>query len=186
MKRSFVLASLAFALIAMVAVAPASAVDNVTPGQAYDLVVNGSSGAYVSYSSSVTYYLVDVRTAEEWRWVGHPGMNKTGQGAALEGKVVNVAYMIDWKKQFIVNPSFLTEIDGIFGSVKENVVLIMMCRSGNRSAAAAAMLEAAGYRVMNITTGFSGGTDANGYRTKNGWVNDGYPYNYNSAGAYAD
>src|SRR3990170_5847613 len=141
MKKPFFLTVCIAVVFALVAVVPASAYENVTPAQAYDLVVNGSSAA-VTYPADTVYYIVDVRTAEEWKWVGHPGKNRVGAGAGLDGKVVNIAYQIDWKKQFVVNPSFLTEINEIFGSVKENVALILMCRSGQRSATAATVLEA--------------------------------------------
>ncbi len=60
-----------------------------------------------------------------------------------------------------------------------------MCRSGHRSSLAAADLEAAGYRAMNMTTGFEGGVDTNGYCTVNGWRNLGLPYNFSGTG-YAD
>lgn len=185
MKKSAVLMICCAVLLAMTMAMPAAAYENVSPTQAYGLVVNGSTDA-VAYSPDTTYYLVDVRTAEEWRWVGHPGKNRLNEGQGLDGKVVNVAYMIDWKKQFVVNPSFLSDIDGLFGEVKNQVVLVLICRSGNRSANAAKVLEEAGYRVMNVPAGFSGVTDSRGYRTINGWVIDGLPYNYSSTGAYAD
>ncbi|HAR39712.1 MAG: hypothetical protein A2X56_04270 [Nitrospirae bacterium GWC2_57_13] len=185
MKKSIVLTICFAILVSFAAVMPAVAFESVSTTQAYDLVMNGSTAA-MAYDSATVYYIVDVRTPEEWRWVGHPGMNKAGIGNGLDLKVFNVAYMIDWKKQFVVNPSFVSEINGLFGSVKENVVLIFMCRSGQRGAAAASLLEPLGYRVMNMVNGFQGSTDANGYRVRNGWVNDGFPYNYNAAGAYAD
>src|SRR3990172_2431119 len=178
MKKSFFLTVCIAVLFAFVAAVPASAYENVTPAQAHDLVVYGSGDA--------AYYIVDVRTAEEWKWVGHPGKNKLGDGAGLDGKVVNVAYKIEWKKQFILNPSFLTEIDELFGSMKDTVVLIVMCRSGDRSVSASIALEAAGYRVMNMVTGFQGGVDSRGYRTKNGWGINGLPYSYSGVGAYED
>ena len=39
--------------------------------------------------------------------------------------------------------------------------------------------------ITNMVTGFEGGSDGSGYRTVNGWVNDGLPYTYSGAG-YAD
>jgi rhodanese-related sulfurtransferase len=178
MKKSFFLTVCIAVLFAFMAAVPASAYEDVTPAQAYDLAAYGSGGA--------VYYIVDVRTAEEWKWVGHPGKNKAGIGAELEGKVVNVSYKIAHKDLFIVNPSFLTEINELFGAVKENVVLITMCRSGDRSVLAATLLEMNGYRVMNMLTGFEGGTDTFGYRTKNGWAVNGLPYSYSGTGAYPD
>lgn len=137
--------------------------------------------AYTMASTDANVYILDIRTAAEWQWVGHPGKNKLGEGAGLEGKVVNVSYKIENKGSMIVNPSFLNEINEIFGE-NTDVVLITMCRSGSRSANASADLEAAGYRVLNLAAGFEGGSDAAGYRTRNGWKVEGLPYTYSGAG----
>lgn len=152
----------------------AAAYQDVTPTEAYNLA-----------TSDPNVYILDVRTDSEWTWVGHPGADKLGTGAALEGKVVNVSYKIDYKGSFVVNPSFLTEVREAFES-NPNVVLITMCRSGKRSVSAAELLEANGYEAKNMLTGFEGGKDMYGYRTVNGWANDGLPYSYSSTGAYAD
>lgn len=152
----------------------ASAYEDVTPTDAYNLA-----------TSDPNVYILDVRTDSEWKWVGHPGADKLGNGAALEDKVVNVSYKIDYKGSFVVNPSFLNEVNEAF-ETNPNAVLITMCRSGKRSVAAAELLEANGYEVKNMLTGFEGGKDIYGYRTVNGWANDGLPYSYSSTGAYAD
>ena len=90
------------------------------------------------------------------------------------------------KKFFIVNPSFVSDVKDLFED-KENIILIVMCRSGKRSVDAAIDLEAAGYlNVYNMTTGFQGKRDERGYRTVNGWVIDGLPYADGSAGRYLD
>jgi rhodanese-related sulfurtransferase len=81
----------------------------------------------------------------------------------------------------IVNPSFLNEINELFGNTPD-ILLIIMCRSGQRSAPASAALEEAGYTVLNLNAGFQGGTDAKGYRNVNGWVNAGLPYTYSGVG----
>lgn len=167
MKKLLLCITVLFMLVAAV---PVSAYDSVTPAQAFDLVANETG-----------YYILDVRTAEEWKWVGHPGKNKLGEGSGLTGKVVEISYQIAWKKEFIVNPSFMTDIDGLFGTLKDSVVLITMCRSGQRSAKAAAALEAAGYQVLDMPEGFEGGTDSRGYRTKNGWKLT-MPYTYSGVG----
>lgn len=179
MKKSFILTVciavlFTFAAVPVSAYDAASPEDNVYPSDAYNLLVNGDG-------TDTVYYLVDVRTPEEWKWVGHPGKNKAGYGAELEGKVVNVSYKIAQKDLFIVNPSFNNEINELFGAVKENVVLILMCRSGDRSVNAFIQLETEGYRLKSMVTGFEGGTDANGYRTKNGWKKT-LPYAYSGAG----
>jgi rhodanese-related sulfurtransferase len=175
MKKSVFLMLCVTAFFSFSAAMPAAAFDSVTPAQAYDLVVNDAN-----------YYIIDVRTANEWKWVGHPGMNKLGEGAGLQGKVINIASRIDWQDQFIVNPSFVSDINELFGEKKDTVTLIMMCRSGDRGAAAAALLEGAGYRAMNMLTGFQGVTNSRGYRTVNGWANNGLPYVISGVDGYAD
>jgi len=164
MKKTL-FAVLALALLAV----PALALEDVTPAEAYLLA-----------TTDANTYILDVRTIAEWDWLGHPGPNKLGEGAELVGKVVNISYKIEYKKSFIINPSFLTEVQESFDPA--SVTLITMCRSGKRSVDAAMALEALGYSVLNMATGFEGGTDTAGYRTKNGWKLDGLPYSYSGAG----
>lgn len=156
-------------LLTAVFATSALAVEIISPQAAYNLAATDEDT-----------YIVDIRTSAEWQFVGHPGKNKQGEGAALEGKVVNISYMIEKKGTLVVNPSFLTEIDEIFGG--KPVTLILMCRSGNRSLPAATLLADNGYWVLDLKVGFEGTTDARGYRTVNGWANDGLPYTYSGAG----
>ena len=152
----------------------AFAYDDVTPSEAADMVAN--AGAYI----------LDVRTEAEWRYVGHPGLNKLDEGVFLDGKVNNISYKIWRKGTFIVNPSFISDVAELFEDL-EDVAIITMCRSGKRSVDAAEALEGAGFtNVYNMLTGFEGGKDTAGYRTKKGWKIDGLPYNYSGVGAYAD
>lgn len=149
-------------ILTLAAAATASAYDNLTPQASYDAVV--SSGARI----------LDVRTAAEFIWVGHPNVPN----------VVNISYKIEKKNSFITNPSFLSDVNEIFGAAKDTH-LIIMCRSGARSLAAAAALELAGYtNVSNMVEGFEGeGKDDYGYRTVNGWKNSGLPGHTSSIGA---
>jgi len=138
------------------------AYDNLYPQQAYDEVV--SNGAYI----------LDVRTDAEFIWVGHPNVPN----------VVNISYKIEQKGIFINNPSFVSDVNDIFEDVKDTHIIVM-CRSGVRSLAAAAALEAAGYtNVSNMLEGFEGeGKDSDGYRTIEGWKNSGLPGHTSSVGA---
>ncbi len=149
-------------VFALAAASTASAYDNLTPQQSHDAVVY--DGAHI----------VDVRTAAEFIWVGHPNVPN----------VVNVSYKIEKKGEFITNPSFVSDVNGIFGGNKD-AHLILMCRSGARSVAAALALEAAGYtNVANMLEGFEGeGKDSYGYRTVDGWKNSGLPGHTSSVGA---
>ena len=161
-------------LLALFFAAPVLAFDTVTPSQAYELVTENPNA-----------YIIDVRTAAEWQYVGHPGQNRVGDGAALEGKIVHLPWLIELKGTMLVNPSFLSDIDELFQR-QPQVLLIVMCRSGNRSVPAAALLEQVGYQVVEMPAGFEGRTDKYGYRTVNGWKLEGWPYNFSPLGAYRD
>ena len=173
MKRQIV----AIVMLALMAFAGnAFAYGDVYPSEAAAMVADGA-------------FILDVRTPQEWNWVGHPGINKLGDGAYLEGYVLNVAYMVyheGYSKGdvLIVNTQFVKDVERL---LNKDAVIITMCRSGQRSVSAALALEAAGYtNVNNMLTGFEGGTDNKGYRTINGWKIDGLPYNYSGVGDYKD
>jgi len=151
---------------------PAIAYQDIAPSEAYSLA-----------SSDANVYILDVRTLAEWVWVGHPGVNKAGEGATLTGKVINISVMVEMFNEMFDNPFFVKSVEKVFPD--KNMTLITMCRSGGRSVTAAKALEAAGYQnIMNMTTGFEGDKDASAYRTVNGWKVDGLPYNNSRVGGY--
>lgn len=105
--------------------------------------------------------LVDVRTAEEVKFVGHvPGS-------------LHVAWMTG--TAMLRNPRFVRELEAKVG--KENPVLLL-CRSGKRSADAASAAYKAGFtNVFNVQEGFEGDLDAAGQRGHhNGWRHAGLPW----------
>ncbi len=83
------------------------------------------------------------------------------------------------------NNNFVSDIDAALkkkGLGKDDTV-ILMCRSGNRSAQAANMLADAGYtKVYNVVDGYEGSKAKDvpnkGKRTVNGWKNSGLPWTY--------
>ena len=174
MKRQFIAI---LTLILMAVAANAFAYEDVVPSVADSMVKN--EGAFI----------LDVRTPQEWNWVGHPGQNNSGEGDYLEGYVLNVAYEVYHEgyskgNVLIVNTQFVKDVKRL---LSEDAVIITMCRSGGRSVKAAEALEAAGFtKVYNMLTGFEGGKDESGYRTVNGWKVDGLPYNYSGVGDYKD
>jgi rhodanese-related sulfurtransferase len=106
--------------------------------------------------------IVDVRTAEEYKYVGHvPG-----------------APLVQWQSgpALVRNPRFTKELGARAG--KEDVILLL-CRSGKRSAAAAEAATRAGFRnVFNIREGFEGDISADGQRgATGGWRYHGLPWN---------
>ena len=174
MKRQII----AIVMLALMAFAgSAFAYGDVTPSEADEMVEN--EGAFI----------LDVRTPQEWNWVGHPGKNKVSEGAYLEGYVLNVAYKVyheGYSKGdvLIVNTQFVKDVGRL---LNKDAAIITMCRSGKRSVDAALALEDAGFtNIYNMLTGFEGGKDERGYRTINGWKVDGLPYNYSGVGDYKD
>lgn len=112
--------------------------------------------------------LIDVRSSMEYLFVGHP----TG------------AIHVPWidEPDWIINPDFVTEIRKLaLGGLHEaigDVPIIMICRSGNRSADAGVVLMEAGMEnVYNIDEGFEGKLDHNHQRSSvGGWRFHGLPW----------
>ena len=104
---------------------------NVTPQEAWDLV------------SSHAAVLVDVRTAEERQFVGRVQDS------------VHVPWLIGPSLQR--NPRFVRELES---KVRRDDVIVLLCRSGARSVAAAQALTEARFRnAFNILEGFEGELD---------------------------
>lgn len=105
--------------------------------------------------------LIDVRTAEERKFVGHVPETK------------HVAWMTGLSLSR--NPRFVKELESKAG--KDDVVLLL-CRSGKRSAAAAEAAAKGGFRnVFNILEGFEGDLDEQQRRGAfNGWRSAGLPW----------
>src|SRR5438105_13898013 len=112
--------------------------------------------------------LVDVRTMAEWNFVGVPDLSVLGREA----------HCIEWQT-FPTgerNPDFVAEAQALLGDQETPVLLL--CRSGARSRAAAIALSNAGFRqAFNIADGFEGSVDADGHRgARNGWKAAGLPW----------
>ncbi len=122
--------------------------------------------------------IIDVRTPEEYLFVGHPPM---------AWKIPLAAQLYEWdaaKAQFPMKslPDFVSRVSEV---AKPDDMLLVMCRSGGRSAKAVNLLAKAGFtRVYNITDGMEGDavTDPDsvfvGQRLVNGWKNSGLPWTY--------
>jgi rhodanese-related sulfurtransferase len=126
--------------------------------------------------------ILDVRTPEEYMWVGHAPM-------AWLIPLVGVNYTWDAdKKQFPARP-LPDFVERVKQMAKPTDELMVMCRSGGRSAMAVNQLAKAGFtNVYNIVDGMEG--DAvkdpdsvfNGQRLRNGWKNAGCPWTYELTG----
>ena len=106
--------------------------------------------------------LVDVRSGEERKFVGH----------------VPDSLHVAWATgtSLTRNPRFVRELEAKVGG-KEAVVLLL-CRSGKRSALAAEAAAKAGFsQVYNVLEGFEGEIDARQHRgVADGWRFRGLPW----------
>jgi len=106
--------------------------------------------------------LIDVRTRAEWDYVGRvPG-----------------SILIEWNSypSGARNPAFLEQLRAATPDPK--TPLLFICRSGQRSDAAARAAAAAGYGMaFNVLEGFEGARDADGHRgTLGGWRKASLPW----------
>jgi len=135
--------------------------------------------AYEAWKSAPEQSMIlDVRTPEEYLFVGHPTM---------AWKVPVAVQSYDWdagKGQYPMRPlaDFVSRVQTI---AQPGDTIYVMCRSGGRSAIAVNLLANAGYsRVFQIVDGMEGDviSDADsvfrGQRLKNGWKNSGCPWTY--------
>lgn len=107
-----------------------------------------------------TAVLVDVRTDAERAWVGQvPG-----------------AHAVAWKQwpQMLMNADFDAQLQAVAPPGSQ---VLLLCRSGVRSVAAAQRATELGLQAFNILEGFEGDLDANGQRGHlNGWRFRGLPW----------
>lgn len=127
--------------------APQGYAGDVSPEQAWQWVQAGEA------------VLVDVRTDAERAWVGFvPG-----------------AVAVAWKQwpDMALNPRFDEEIHAAAGGRK----LVLLCRSGVRSVAAAQRAAELGLQAYNILEGFEGDRDEHAQRgRRGGWRYRGLPW----------
>ena len=122
--------------------------------------------------------ILDVRTPEEYLFVGHPTM-------AWKIPIANQLYQWDAVNgRYPMRPlaDFVSRVSEV---AKSDNTIFIMCRSGGRSAIGVNMLAKAGFKnVHNIVDGMEGDTVEDpdsvfaGQRLKNGWKNSGCPWTY--------
>ena len=125
---------------------------SIPPQEAWQLVEQGLA------------LLVDVRTAEERKFVGHvPGSAHVpwATGTALSR-----------------NPRFVRELTALLAKQPQPAIALLLCRSGKRSTLAAQEAAKAGLaHVFNISEGFEGELDEAQHRGKgDGWRFHGLPW----------
>ena len=106
--------------------------------------------------------LVDVRSDAEREWVGF----------------VHGAVALAWKQWpgMAMNPAFDEAVKAAANGKK----IVLLCRSGVRSIAAAQRATELGLKAYNILEGFEGDANADGHRgTQGGWRMRGLPWRQN-------
>jgi rhodanese-related sulfurtransferase len=120
--------------------------------------------------------ILDVRTPEEYIFVGHAPMAHN-----IPIQIFNYKMAVRNKGPLMkANPNFITEVGQKF---KPSDTIVVICRSGNRSAAAVNAMASAGFKIAySVTDGFEGdrvkdpSSSSYGKRSKNGWRNSGIPW----------
>lgn len=126
-----------------------------TPQQAWELLRENPDAV-----------LVDVRTDAEWKYVGVPETSPIGRRTVF----------VEWVRypNGARNENFVDQLKdaGVTGGP-----IVFLCRSGQRSIAAAEAATAAGLAPSyNILEGFEGGLDAERHRGAEGWRAAGLPW----------
>lgn len=119
---------------------------------------------YDRMQASENTVLIDVRTDAEWAFVGIPAIERL--------------LRISWQ-QFPTmerNEDFVADVET--AGVPRDADIFLICRSGQRSASAAAALTQAGFEnCYNVAEGFEGDKDADGHRgSVGGWKHAGLPW----------
>lgn len=128
---------------------------DLTPNEAWELLQNDE-----------TAVLVDVRTQAEWAFVGVPDTTDLGKRPLFA----------EWSS-LGSGPNPAAFVQAVTDQVDPGAPIVLLCRSGHRSAAAAAALTAAGYGpAYNVVDGFEGEVDGEGHRGSTGWRADGLPW----------
>ena len=105
--------------------------------------------------------VLDVRTEEEWNGVGKP------DAESLNSKTFFISLLLGPDRQ--KNENFIKDFLQKKISKKDNILVI--CRSGVRSMAAAKLLQQEGYKnLINISDGFEGNP-----ATGDGWKKSNLP-----------
>lgn len=139
----------------------------------------------IKTSEGTKTLLVDVRTPAELQFVGFTDM--------MDGNVPYITYDYsgwddkskEYKRNF--NSGFVGQVEDLMkkaGIEGKDARIVLMCRSGDRSAKATDLMAKSGYtNVWSAIEGFEGDKAKDGatkgQRTVNGWKNAGLPWTYN-------
>lgn len=172
-------------VVTMICFAPLLVLDN---AMAYEHMT--AKEAFTFWLTHEDAVLLDVRTLEELNWVGSPAYDFE-DGAGL----VPISIVIPWQFEIISDNGTITTVQNKkFERIVERHFelgrpIIIFCRSGGRSSAAAEALEAVGYtHIAEIDTeaggegGFQGGKNDSGYRGYPGRLESDYQVSWMDSG----
>ncbi|BAE51012.1 rhodanese-like domain-containing protein [Paramagnetospirillum magneticum] len=124
--------------------------------------------AWNRLASEPSAKVIDVRTQAEWSFVGVPDLSPLGKQVLL----------VSWQvfPTMARNDAFVAQVEA--HGVKKDDTLLLLCRSGVRSRAAAELLTALGYTAAwNVTDGFEGPHDSAKHRgAVAGWKASALPW----------
>lgn len=125
--------------------------------------------------------LIDVRSPEETMLIGYA----TPTAANIPFAMIAPGLPYDPKKdayKMKPDPQFADKVAAFLAEDPARAAqpLLIMCRSGSRSAKAVNALAEAGIdaQLYSVIDGFEGDKDASGTRSVNGWRNAGAPWTY--------
>jgi rhodanese-related sulfurtransferase len=142
-------------------------------------------GHYITAAESIALLkdrdeiaLIDIRSPEETMFVGYPIQAE----ANIPFMLVNPEHIYNPKKnayKMMRNDGFVDRIKA-FVTASDPAALLIICRSGGRSAKAVDALAKAGVETpaYTVVDGFEGDTSDAGKRTVNGWKNAGGDWTY--------
>lgn len=179
-----------FAVVGLVAVAQGVFADGLDPASVPEkkrtklgLYVTSQQASEQVAQQADKMLFVDVRSRAEVNFLGAP--------VAIDA---NVPYMElnEWYAWNDKSDSFKMEVNSEFAALiqqrlaakklTKNDKIILMCRSGDRSAKAVDLLAELGYtQVYSVVDGFEGDMSKEGLRNVNGWKNAGLPWSYKLA-----
>jgi rhodanese-related sulfurtransferase len=180
MKKTVTTFAMLLFMLSIMAIGNAEAYENKTATEAMAMVV----------ASPDNTFIVDVRTLDEYYWVGTCALNGNGMPIAYNIPYELWTYRIEEAVDASGNPlgyykPSMVTVKNLFRlfikkTFKPTDRVILMCRSGSRSKNAALYLEGLGYfktPIYNMEKGFQGSQDTNGYRggQEGSWQGDGLP-----------
>jgi len=138
---------------------------------------------FLDQNASKALFL-DVRTIAEVTFLGMP-MQADASVPYMKEPDFPVWDAVKGTFKLEPNPDFLPEVRRRLSAkgLGPNDAIVLICRSGDRSAAAANLLAEAGFKnVYSVVDGFEGDLAADGpkagQRAVNGWKNAGLPWSY--------